>query len=185
MVVGPSGVGKSSVIEGLAARLRFHFSVSMTTREARPGEVDGVDYHFVDRERFDEAIDSGELVEWAEYGGDLYGTPLAEVERRKTTGSDVVLNIDLVGARNIKSAFPDAVLIFITPPSLEELEGRLRARGDTPEEALQHRLDIARLEMEQAPAVVDHVVVNDELDAAVARVADILGVDPDPMDLPP
>ena len=185
VVAGPSGVGKSSVIEGLAARIPFHFSVSMTTRTARPGEVDGVDYHFVDRDRFTAAIAAGELVEWAEYGGDLYGTPYSEVEQRETTGRDVVLNIDLVGARNVKRTFPDAILFFIVPPGLDELERRLRERGDTSEEAVRRRLEIARVEMEQAPSVVDHVVVNDELDAAVARVADLLGADPDPTDRSP
>lgn len=180
MVSGPSGAGKTSVVEGLAAVMPFHFSVSMTTRSPRPGERDGVDYRFVDRERFLRARDAGELVEWAEYGGNLYGTPVAEVAGPRLRGEDVLLDIEMVGARNVKAAYPEAVLIFIAPPSLEDLERRLRRRGDTSEFDIARRLGIARDQIAEAETLFDHRVVNDDLDAAVRLVAGILGVVPDP-----
>lgn len=177
---GPSGAGKSTVVEGLAKLLPFHFSVSMTTRSARPGEEEGVDYRFVDRERFQEAVAAGELVEWAEYGGKLYGTPKEEVTGPRRRGQDVLLDIELVGARNVKAAYPEAIMIFIAPPDLAELERRLRSRGDTSDADIVRRLEVARQQMAEAPGLFEHLVVNDELDAAVRQVAGILGVVPDP-----
>jgi len=173
VVSGPSGAGKSSVIEGLAARMPFHFSVSMTTRAARPGEVPDVDYHFVDRSRFEAAIAAGELAEWAEYGGNLYGTPKAELDRRDR-GDDVLADIEMVGARAIKEAYPEAIMVFIAPPSLAELERRLRSRGDTGDEDVRRRLGVAEAQMQEAQVLFDHVVVNDDLVTAIDRVADIL-----------
>ncbi len=173
VVSGPSGVGKSSVIEGLAERMPFHFSVSMTTRAARPGEVDGVDYHFVTADRFREAIAAGELAEWASYGGNLYGTPTAELAWRDR-GEDVLADIEMVGARAIKEAYPDAVMIFIAPPGLAELERRLRLRGDTSDEDVRRRLAVAEQQMSEAEGLFDHLVVNDDLVTAIDRVADIL-----------
>ena len=122
VVSGPSGVGKSSVVEGLAERLGFHFSVSMTTRGRRPGERDGVDYHFVDRERFEAAVAAGDLAEWARYSGHLYGTPRAEIGPHLDAGEDVLLDIELIGARQVRRAYPEALMVFILPPSLEVLE---------------------------------------------------------------
>lgn len=174
MVSGPSGVGKTSVVAGLAGRMPFHFSVSMTTRPARPGEADGLAYHFVDRERFLAARDAGELIEWAEYSGHLYGTPRAPVERARAAGEDVLLDIELLGAEQVKAAFPEAVMVFVEPPSLEVLEARLRGRGDTGEEQISRRLQAARWQMERARGLFDHFVVNDRLERAITEVAGIL-----------
>lgn len=174
MVSGPSGVGKTSVVEGLSARMPFHFSVSMTTRPARPEEIDGVDYHFVSGEAFGAAADRGELAEWAAYGGNLYGTPVAELDHR-LGGEDVLLDIEMVGARRIKEAYPEAVMVFIAPPSLHDLERRLRARGDTTPGDIRRRLGVAEEQMREAATLFDHIVVNDDLDAAIDRVVDILG----------
>ncbi len=179
---GPSGVGKSSVVDGLAQRLPFSFSVSMTTRAPRPGEVDGEDYHFVDREQFRRAIEAGELVEWAEYGGNLYGTPAAALEQVLAEGRDVLLDIEMVGSRIVKQKFPDAVMVFITPPDLVELQRRLRARGDTSDGDVSARLAVAESQIQEAAELFDHVVVNDDLSAAIGRVTDILVTDPEPRD---
>lgn len=145
----------------------------MTTRPPRPGEVDGVDYHFVTRERFAGAIAAGELAEWAEYGANLYGTPVSELDRR-LAGENVLADIEMVGARAIKAAHPEAVMIFIAPPSLEDLERRLRRRGDTTDEDVKRRLAVADDQMREAQTLFEHIVVNDDLDTAIDRVADIL-----------
>lgn len=174
MVSGPSGVGKTSVVAGLAGRVPFHFSVSMTTRPPRPGEADGVDYRFVDREGFLAARDGGRLIEWAEYSGHLYGTPREPVERALAAGEDVLLDIELLGAEQVRAAFPEATMIFIEPPSLEVLEARLRGRGDTGEGQIARRLEAARGQMERARGLFDHFVVNDRLEGAIADVAGIL-----------
>jgi guanylate kinase len=174
VVCGPSGVGKTSVVAGLAERMPFYFSVSMTTRPPRPGEVDGAAYHFVDRERFLAARAAGELIEWAEYSGHLYGTPRVPVERALAAGEDVLLDIELLGAEQVKEAFPEALLVFVEPPGLAELEARLRGRGDTDEEQIARRLAAARWQMERARDLFDHFVVNDRLEGAIAEVAGIL-----------
>jgi guanylate kinase len=174
VVSGPSGVGKSRVVAGLAERLPFHFSVSMTTRPPRPGEVEGTDYFFVDRDRFLTARDAGELLEWAEYSGHLYGTPRAQVEGPLAAGEDVLLDIELLGAEQVKAAFPEAVLVFIAPPSLEALEARLRGRGDTGGEQVARRLAVAGKQIAQARIWFDHIVVNDDLEQAIDGVAGIL-----------
>ena len=174
MVCGPSGVGKTSVVAGLAERMPFYFSASMTTRPARPGEADGVAYHFVDRERFLAARDAGELIEWAEYSGRLYGTPRAPVEQALAAGKDVLLDIEVLGAEQVKEAFPEAVMVFIEPPSLEVLEARLRGRGDTDEGQIARRLATARWQMGRARGLFDHFVVNDSLARAIDEVAGIL-----------
>lgn len=161
---------------GLAERMPFEFSVSMTTRPARPGEEDGVDYHFVDRERFLAARNTGELVEWAEYSDNLYGTPRAPLERALTAGRDCLLDIELLGAEQIKEAYPEAILVFIAPPSLEALEKRLRGRGDTDEEQIALRLEAAEWQMQRAQGLFDHFVVNDELHRAIEEVAGILTI---------
>lgn len=172
---GPSGVGKSTVLRALADRVAFGFSVSATTRAARPGEVHGVDYLFVSKDRFLEMIDRQELVEWAEYGGNLYGTPVASVDRARRESRLVILDIELEGARQVRGLFPEATLIWIAPPSFEHLERRLRSRGDTDEAAIRRRLDRARRDMVLAPALFDHVVINDAVDDAVAELVEILG----------
>ena len=126
----------------------------MTTRPPRPGEVDGVDYFFVDRDRFLAARDAGELLEWAEYSGHLYGTPRAQVEGPLAAGEDVLLDIELRGAEQVKAAFPEAVLVFVAPPSLEVLAARLRGRGDTGDEQVARRLAVAREQIAAGPGLV-------------------------------
>jgi guanylate kinase len=149
------------------------FSISATTRAARPGETDGVEYYFVDQEAFGRMRDSGELLEWAEYSGNLYGTPRSPVLERIAAGDDVLLDIEVRGAMQVKTSFPEALTLFLTPPTLEELERRLRSRGDTPSADVERRLSIARWQLEVAERF-DHVVVNDSVEGAVERILRIL-----------
>jgi guanylate kinase len=146
----------------------------MTTRPARPGEEDGVDYHFVELQRFDAAVDGGELIEWAEYAGHRYGTPRSEVEHWVSRGKDVLLDIEILGAAQVRRAYPEAIMVFIQPPDPETLERRLRLRGDTSETEIAERLAVARWQTEQAQELFDHFVVNDDLDQAVDEVTGIL-----------
>ncbi len=170
MIAGPSGVGKGTVHARARASLpESVLSVSVTTRAPRPGEVDGVDYHFVSPERFQQLIDEDQLLEWAEYAGERYGTPRGPVEEAVAAGRIVVLDIELQGALQIKEHDPAALLVFLVPPSFEELERRLRARGTEPEAALQRRLARAREELEAAHQF-DVEVVNDDLDRCVEEV---------------
>ena len=167
---GASGVGKSTVLKQvMAARPDLRFSVSATTRAPREGEVDGVSYFFVTRERFREMIAQGELLEYDEHFGNLYGTPLSQV----TCGDNVVLDVEPNGAFNARRANPEAKLIFIAPPSMEELERRLRSRGDTPEDQMDERIARAKWEIAQSPKY-DHVVVNDDLERCVREILDII-----------
>jgi len=174
VIAGPSGVGKSSIIDVLVARTNSRFSVSATTKPARAGEVDGVDYHFVNRKAFMEAIDNDLLLEWAAFAGHLYGTMVSEVEPALDAGVNVVLNIEIEGAKQVKKSHPDGIFIFITPPSLEELRARLESRGDTSPEDIDRRFSVAEHEIDEAPDVFDHIVVNDDLSDAIAQVLDIL-----------
>ena len=170
VIAGPSGVGKGTVhARARAALPESVLSVSVTTRAPRPGEVDGVDYHFVSPERFQELIDQDQLLEWAEYAGERYGTPRVPVEEAVASGRIVVLDIELQGALQIKEHDPAALLVFLVPPSFEELERRLRARGTEPEAALQRRLSRAREELAAAHHF-DVEVVNDDLDRCVEEV---------------
>lgn len=175
VVSGPSGVGKSTVTEEVARRGSMQFSISVTTRPARLGEVDGEHYRFIDRERFEAMIDAGELLEWAEYNGNLYGTPLGPVHRHLEEGDDVLLEIDVKGALQVMERHPDAVSVFIDPPSLDELERRLRGRGDTSEGAIRDRMQIAETEMLIGRERFAYVVVNDRLDRVVGEILRILG----------
>jgi len=151
----------------------LHLSVSVTTRRPRPGERDGIDYHFVSDEEFDLLVAGGELLEWAHVVGHRSGTPARPVEEALAAGRDVVLEIDVQGARQVRERAPEAVLIFLAPPSMEELERRLRSRGTEDEARLALRLATAREEMAQLPSF-DHVVVNDRLDEATAQVEAII-----------
>jgi guanylate kinase len=151
----------------------LHLSVSVTTRRPRPGERDGIDYHFVSDEEFDRLVAGGELLEWAHVVGHRSGTPARPVEEALAAGRDVVLEIDVQGARQVRERAPKAVLIFLAPPSMEELERRLRSRGTEDEARLALRLVTAREEMAQLP-LFDHVVVNDRLDEATAQVEAII-----------
>ena len=174
MVSGPSGVGKSTVVNALAERYPFYFSVSATTRRPRPGETEGIEYYFVDTDEFMRLRDGGELLEWAEYSGNFYGTPREPVLDRIAAGDDVLLDIEVMGAVQVKASFPDALMLFLTPPTIEALEERLRSRGDTPPEDIARRLVIARWQLEVAEERFDHIVVNDSVEDAVERILRIL-----------
>jgi guanylate kinase len=175
VIAGPSGVGKGTVVRRvLELRPTAVLSVSATTRAPRPGEVDGVDYRFVSDAAFDALVAADDLLEWADiFGHHRSGTPAGPVEAARAAGHDVILEIDVQGARQVHDRVPDAVLIFLAPPSLEELERRLRARGTEDEAQLERRLATARDELARTPEF-DHVVVNDEVNAAAERIARIL-----------
>jgi guanylate kinase len=173
VITGPSGVGKGTLIAALRARHpELELSVSATTRAPRPGEEDGVAYHFLSEQEFDRRLRAGEFVEHASYAGNRYGTLRGELERRTATGRPVVLEIELQGARQVRAALPQAAQIFIAPPSLEQLRERLRRRGAEPDEAVERRLDIAAVEL-AARHEFPFVVVNDDLDHATAELEDI------------
>lgn len=172
---GPSGVGKSTTVAALTERKRdFYFSVSATTRAMRPGEQDGVNYHFLEREQFTGWVRDGRLLEWAEYVGNCYGTPAEPLRRALAMGQDALLDIDVQGGLQVKANQPDAILIFLVTPDMAELERRLRGRGDTPPEIVAQRLEQARWEYAQAAAHYDYVVVNDEISHAVDEILAIL-----------
>ena len=171
---GPSGVGKSSVIDAVLEQSGASFSVSATTRASRPGEVDGEDYRFVDQDTFTELVRSGGMLEWAEYGGYRYGTPRAPVLDVLDQGIHVVLDIENDGAHQVKQTFPSAVLVFLMPPSRQELERRLRNRGDTSEPDIERRLAVADEQIRDAREHYDHLVVNDELETAIYQIVSIL-----------
>ncbi len=173
---GPSAVGKSTVVRRLRELIPdLHFSVSATTREARPGEVDGVDYHFVTPARFEQLIDEGALLEWAEIHGGLHrsGTLAEPVRAATASGHPVLIEVDLAGARAVKNAVPEAITVFLAPPSWEDLEARLVGRGTETPEAIRRRLDTARVEM-AAQSDFDEVVVNSRLDSACAELVSLL-----------
>ena len=166
VITGPSGVGKGTLIRGLLERLpRLELSTSATTREPRPGEVDGADYHFLSPKEFESRVAASEFIEHAEYSGNRYGTLRSEVQRRLDQGQAVVLEIEVQGARQVREALPDAVAVFIAPPSPEALRSRLVGRGtDTPRQ-VEARLRTAERELE-AQDEFPHVVVNDRLPEA-------------------
>jgi guanylate kinase len=174
VITGPSGVGKGTLIRSLVQRLpELEVAVSATTRPPRPGEVDGVDYHFLSDEEFDGRLAAGEFVEHATYSGHRYGTLRSELEGRVAAGVPVVLEIEIQGARQIRSAMPEAVQVFIAPPSLEALKARLVGRGTNSPRDMDARLRTAREEME-AREEFSHVVVNDRLEQAVSELAAIV-----------
>lgn len=171
---GPSGVGKSTVIsELLGARRDIYFSVSFTTRPPRVGEEDGVNYNFVTREVFEEMIAGEELLEYAEYVHNYYGTSLKVIREKLDAGIDVLLDIEVQGAAEVRAKCPEAVLIFIIPPSFEELSRRLRGRNTDSEEVIAGRLAKARQEYAQIPSY-DYLVVNDKVSEAAAEIIAIL-----------
>ena len=170
---GASGVGKSTVLtQVMEKRKDLRFSVSATTRDPRPGEVDGQSYYFIDKDRFLAMIEENAFVEYDEHMGNYYGTPKFQLDEKLESGS-VVLDIEPNGAFNVKAWRPDAVLIFIAPPSLEELERRLRSRGDTSEEQIRIRQERVAWEMEQSKKY-DHVVINDQVEACVEEILNIM-----------
>jgi guanylate kinase len=176
VVAGPSGVGKGTVHAELRRRLPDAvLSVSATTRPPRPGEVDGVDYAFVDRPTFEAMAAAGELLEWAEYAGNLYGTPRGPAAAAIARGEVVLLDIEVQGALQVKGADPDALLVFLLPPNFAELERRLRGRGTEDEATVARRLEVAREEIAGSDAF-DLQVVNDRLDDCVDEVLAAIAV---------
>lgn len=173
VISGASGVGKGTVL-GIMMKKRkdLSFSVSATTRPPRPGEIDGVHYYFISREKFEEMIAQGAFLEYDAHAANYYGTPRAQAEEKREQGP-VLLDIEPAGAKQVRSRVPDAELIFIMPPSMEELERRLRGRGDTPEEQIRLRMDRAVWEMEQR-IWYDHVVVNDDPERCADEILKII-----------
>ena len=172
---GPSGVGKGTVRAAIfeSSQHQFDYSVSMTTRQQRPGEVDGKDYFFTTREAFEEKIKSGQMLEYAEYVGNYYGTPLEYINQTLDQGKDVFLEIEVQGALQVKEKVPDGVFIFLTPPDLDELRGRLSGRGTDSLAVINERMEKAREEI-KLMSEYDYAVVNDEVHLAVERVKKIV-----------
>ncbi|MFD9123789.1 guanylate kinase [Kitasatospora sp. NPDC059571] len=173
---GPSGVGKSTVV---AHMRKMHpevwLSVSATTRHPRPGEKDGVQYHFVDNDQFDKLVANGELLEWAVFAGNRYGTPRTAVQERLDRGEPVLLEIDLQGARQVRESMPEAQLVFLAPPSWDELVRRLTGRGTEPQHVIDQRLDAAKVEL-AAETEFDTTLVNTSVEQVAAELLALLGV---------
>ena len=179
VITGPSGVGKGTLIRGLLERVpELELSVSATTRSPRPGEENGVDYHFLTPEQFEAHVAAGDFVEHATYSGNRYGTLRAELERRLQTGAGVVLEIEVQGARQVRAAMPEAVAVFIAPPSREALRARLVGRGTDSAEQVDARLQTAERELEAQPEF-RHVVVNDRLEEATDALVSIIRAEMD------
>lgn len=162
----PSGCGKGTMLREILRDENFYISVSATTREPREGEVDGVDYHFISREEFQKRIDENGMLEYAEYCGNFYGTPLKEVREQLEKGRNVILEIEVKGAMKIRKLYPEALFIFVVPPSLKELDRRLRKRGTESEEVIIRRVERAADEIPYA-AKYDYIIVNDGIEEAV------------------
>jgi guanylate kinase len=174
VITGPSGVGKGTLIRGLREAIpELALSVSATTRPPRPGEQEGIDYHFLDAGSFQAAVDRGEFVEHAEYSGNRYGTLRSELQRHLDAGDPVVLEIEVQGARQVRAAMPEAVQVFIAPPSVEALRARLVGRGTDEGEQVEARLRVAEQELE-AQGEFGYVVVNDRLEDAVEALTAIV-----------
>ncbi|MCK9878411.1 guanylate kinase [Frankia sp. Ag45/Mut15] len=171
---GPSGVGKGTVVAAVRAHHpEVWVSVSTTTRAPRPGETDGVEYHFVDAEEFARMVKAGEFVEHAMFAGHAYGTPRRPLAERLAAGISCLLEIELLGARQVRSAMPDARFVFLAPPTFDELVRRLTTRGTEAPEIIARRLDRARIEL-AAETEFDHVIVNDDVQAAAARLVALM-----------
>ncbi|MEI8251902.1 MAG: guanylate kinase [Synechococcus sp. ELA057] len=176
VLTGPSGVGKGTLVRLLLERHpRIWLSVSATTRAPRQGEQEGVSYFFLSRERFEQRVSEGGFLEWAEFAGNLYGTPRQPVEERLQQGRPVLLEIELEGARQVRRSFPEGLQVFLEPPSFEELERRIRGRGTDSEEAIQKRLTRARVELAASPEF-DARLVNGELETALAELERLMGL---------
>ncbi len=174
IISGPSGVGKSTVLKSLFdGRDDLYFSISATTREPREGEQDGVHYHFISVERFQELIEADAFLEYAEYVGNFYGTPKKFVDKAMDAGKDVILDIEVQGALQVSTKRPETVRIFIAPPSWEELERRLKSRGTDSDEKIQKRLVRAKAELQTAD-VYDYFVINDSVEQAVREINAIM-----------
>jgi guanylate kinase len=170
VLTGPSGVGKGTLLQALLKRHpELKLSISATTRSPRDGEVDGVNYYFITRPKFDLMVSEDEFIEWAEFAKNCYGTPRRAVEEQLEAGDWVILEIELDGARQIRQSFPEAYRIFILPPSIEELESRIRGRGQDSDDAIDRRLQRAKAEIDAANEF-DVQIINDEFNAAVDRL---------------
>ena len=179
MLSGPSGVGKGSVVSAVRRRHpQVWLSVSVTTRAPRPGETDGVEYRFVDDAEFARMVEAGELLEHDAHMGASYGTPKQPVTEQLALGVPVLLEIDLNGARQVRAAMPDARLVFLAPPTFEELAARLGGRGTEDPEKIRERLDIARIEL-AAEDEFDHIVVNDDIESAADRLVALMEISRD------
>ncbi|AGA70163.1 guanylate kinase [Desulfitobacterium dichloroeliminans LMG P-21439] len=171
---GPSGAGKGTLCQELLRQMpQVKYSVSATTRQPRPGEVDGLHYYFRSREEFQTMIEQDQLLEWAEFCGNFYGTPKFAVEQAIQAGNDVILEIEIQGALQVKKGFSQGVFIFVVPPSMDELAQRIHKRGTESEEIIQKRLKTAARELEYV-SEYDYVVINDEIPAAVDKLKSIL-----------
>lgn len=170
VLTGPSGVGKGTLLRSLLQRHpELFLSISVTTRSPRPGEIDGLHYHFVDRPQFERMVAQGELLEWAEFAGNCYGTPRAPVEAQIRQGRWVILEIELEGARQVRRTFPEAIQIFLLPPSMVALEARIRSRGQDSEVAIERRLQRAQAEVAAADEF-DVQIINDDLEKALNAI---------------
>jgi guanylate kinase len=172
---GPSGVGKGTVRKEIFSQedTAFEYSISMTTRQPRQGEVNGVDYFFKTREEFEELIKQGKLLEYAEFVGNYYGTPVDYVQETLNRGKDVFLEIEVEGAKQVREKFPDGLFIFLVPPSLSELKNRITTRGTESEDVINNRMSVAKEEIEMMH-LYDYVVENDKVEHAVERIKAIV-----------
>jgi guanylate kinase len=174
VLTGPSGVGKGTLLAALLARQpELYLSISATTRQPRGGETDGVEYYFYTRDRFETAIAAGELLEWAEFAGNYYGTPIAPVKEGIAEGRSIILEIEVEGARQIGRIFPDALRVFVLPPDMAELENRIRERGTESDEAIARRLHHAWSEVAAADEF-DVQIVNDDFNLALDRLEQVV-----------
>lgn len=176
VISGFSGAGKGTIMKELIKRYDYFLSVSATTRRPRDGEVDGKDYYFHTKEEFQQMIDHGELVEWAEYVGNFYGTPKKSVEEQLNQGRDVLLEIEMQGGMLVKEQFPDSLLIFISPPSAKVLKERLAGRGTESAEEIERRL-LRAVEEVKYMKEYDYIIVNDDLEDAINKVNDLIRYD--------
>ena len=173
IISGPAGSGKGTIVSRVRELAQFDFSVSATTRKPRPAEVDGVHYYFIDKADFEQKIADGEMLEYAQYVGNYYGTPKKPVDDALANGRNIVLDIEVKGALQVKEKMPDAVMIYILPPDYETLLARIRGRGTESEEVIQKRMAEARIEIETFPKY-DYVVINDTVEQAATDVLSIL-----------
>lgn len=175
VISAPSGCGKDTIINEIVKEMgnEASVSVSMTTRDMRPGEAEGVNYYYVSREQFEENIRNGEMLEYTTYGSNYYGTPVGPVKEKLKNGKVVFLIIEVEGGENVRKIFPDCVKIFVIPPSMYELEKRLRGRGSDKEEVIKERMEIAKTELQRATEY-DYIVENDVLEEAISDIKTII-----------
>lgn len=176
VVSGPSGCGKGTILGSITKEMGISYSVSATTRAMREGEVDGVNYHYITKERFEQLIAEDKVLEYTSYCGNYYGTLRDEVDSRREQGQDVLLEIEVEGAANVRRLCPDVVSIFIAPPSVKELERRLRKRGTETEEVIAERVSQAEREIHSA-LEYDYIIINGELEKAVNDVASVINAE--------